>query len=303
MKFSIVICSYNRAKPLSETLQSVVSQDFLPENFETIIVDNNSADDTAAVCQSFVEKYPEFNILYLKELQQGVSYARNRGVNEAQGQWIVFMDDDETVRPDFLSRLNDFSGQFPEAELISEPVVPVFATPPPEWLSPYTLRLITGAYDQGKSVKIVGPKNYPGTGHASFKTALFHQYGDFNTNLGRKGASLMGAEDKDFFLRLIQNGVKCYYVPQAVIYHHIPAEKLTEDFFRRITIAIGKSERIRTLSLSKTAYFKRLSDEIVKWGGSFVLCFYYFLRGQFAKGKKLIEFRYYVSKGLLQNKI
>ena len=233
-------------------------------------------------------------------MNQGISHARNRGVSEAKGTFISFLDDDETVEPCFLQNLDTFFQHYPDAELCSEPVVPVLEAPAPAWMSPFTMRLITGAYHKGAEIKTVGTKDYPGTGHATFRTELFHRYGGFNTDLGRKGASLLGAEDKDFFLRLIQNGVKCYYVPSAIIYHHIPAYKLTEDFFNRITCAIGKSERIRTLSISKSAYCKKIGSEVIKWGGSVVLCFYYVLRGQGAKGWKLLMFRYNVMRGLLE---
>jgi glycosyltransferase involved in cell wall biosynthesis len=299
-QFSIVICTYNRATYLSATLESLARQTYPAENFEIIIVDNNSPDTTGEVSDTFIRQHPNLTVRYFKETQQGISYARNRGVNEAQGKFITFLDDDETVDAGFLQQLDAFFQRYPDAELVSEPVVPVFETTPPDWLSPYTMRLITGAYDKGKEVKIVGTKDYPGTGHATFLTGLFHRYGEFNTDLGRKGNSLMGAEDKDFFFRLIQNGIPCYYVPDVPIYHHIPASKLTEDFFNRLTYAIGKSERIRTLSLSKTAYCKRLFSEAIKWGGSFVLFFYYTLRGQFSKGAKLILFRYNVTRGLIK---
>ncbi|MDR1683366.1 MAG: glycosyltransferase family 2 protein [Candidatus Symbiothrix sp.] len=303
VKFSIIVCTYNRAEYLKRTLQCIVEQTYSPEYFELLIVDNNCSDGTADVCQSFIAQHPTLKIRYLKEKQQGISYARNLGVNEAQGVWIVFLDDDETVKPDFLQQLDDFSEEYLQAELISEPVQPVYETAPPDWMSPYMLRLLTGAYNKGRSVKIVGRKDYPGTGHAVFKRYLFLRYGAFNTDLGRKGNSLMGAEDKDFFLRLIQNNVRCYYVPKAVVFHHIPTSKLSENFFRRIALAVGKSEQVRTLSLSKTAYLKRWFDELVKWGATGILFVYYTLNGQHSKGKKLIEFRSLVSKGLLAKDI
>lgn len=299
MNLSVVVCTYNREKPLSETLSSLVVQTYTPEDFEIVVVDNNSPDQTAEVVQIFINQHPHLNIRYFKESQQGISHARNRGVNEAQGTFIVFMDDDETVDANFLQNLATFFHDYPQAELVSEPVVPVFETTPPDWLSPYTMRLITGAYDKGKAIKIVGKKDYPGTGHATFRTELFHRYGGFNPNLGRKGNSVMGAEDKDFFFRLIQNGIQCYYVPDAPIYHHIPADKLTEDFFNRISLAVGKSERIRTLSLSQSAYYKRIFSELIKWGASLVLFVYYLLRFQYSKGEKLLRFRWNVSRGLL----
>jgi glycosyltransferase involved in cell wall biosynthesis len=300
LRFSVVICTYNRAKYLSETLESVVRQTFSPETFEIIIVDNNSADATEEVCRKFINQYKNLSIYYFKEIRQGISYGRNRGVEEASGEFIAFIDDDETVEPDYLQNLDTFFHNYPQAELSGGPVVPVYETSPPNWLSPFTMRLITGAYDKGGKIKIVGAKDYPGTGHATFKRELFFKYGGFNTNLGRKGTSLLGGEDKDFFLRLIQNGVNCYYLPSAKIYHHIPASKLSEDFFNRLTYAIGKSERTRTLSISKLTYYKRIGSEAIKWAASILLFFYYTFTARFPKGKKLIKFRCNVTGGLIR---
>ncbi|MDR1370739.1 MAG: glycosyltransferase family 2 protein [Dysgonamonadaceae bacterium] len=298
--FSVVICTYNRAKYLEQTLQSVVSQDYPSEKFEIVVVDNNSPDRTEAASFSFRDQYKDLTIRYFKELQQGISYGRNRGVSEASGEYIVFLDDDETVEPVFLQNLEDFYTGYKDASLTAGPVIPVYETTPPNWLSPFTMRLITGAYDKGKEIKIVGPKDYPGTGHATFRRSLFRKYGGFNTDLGRKGSSLLGAEDKDFFFRLIRNGVKCFYVPGAAIYHHIPASKLTADFFGRLTYSIGVSERVRTLSESKNSYFKRLFSEVIKWGASVILAFYYTIIFQFPKAKKILLFRYNVTLGMLK---
>lgn len=297
--FSVVICTYNRAKYLEQTLQSVVSQNYPAGNFEIVVIDNNSPDQTETVVFAVRDQYLTITVRYFKELQQGISYGRNRGVTEAKGEFIVFLDDDETVDPVFLKNLEDFYTKYKEASLTAGPVVPVYETTPPDWLSPYTMRLITGAYDKGKDVKIVGPKDYPGTGHATFRRDLFLKYGGFNTDLGRKGNSLLGAEDKDFFFRLIHNGVKCYYLPGATIYHHIPASKLTGDFFNRLTYSIGVSERIRTLSESRKSYCKRLFSEAVKWVASVILFLYYIIVFQYPKGEKLIQFRYNVTRGML----
>ncbi|GHT03934.1 glycosyl transferase family 2 [Bacteroidia bacterium] len=299
MKFSIIICTYNRAEYLRKSLESAAKQDFPTEDFEILVVDNNSPDATETVCDDLMRQYP--NIRYFKEMRQGVSYGRNRGMNEAQGKFIAFVDDDETIRSNYVYKLNEFFKTCPQAELCSLPVVPVFEAEPPKWMSSFTMRLITGAYDKGTVVKQVSAKDYPGTGHAVFKRDLFLKYGAFNTALGRKGSSLMGAEDKDFFLRLIQNNVACYYVPMAPIYHHIAANKLTEDFFNRLTLAIGQSERVRTLSISKKAYCKRLFSEAIKWAASFVLFVCYTVTFQIQKGIKLLQFRKNVTKGLLSS--
>ena len=79
----------------------------------------------------------------------------------------------------------------------------------------------------------------------------------------------------------------------------IPEKKLTTDYFDRLTCSIGKSERLRTLRIGKTKYLHRLLKEVVKWAGTLVLFARHLLLGQPEKGKKLIRFRYNVTRGLL----
>jgi hypothetical protein len=168
-------------------------------------------------------------------------------------------------------------------------------------MSHFTQRLIGGYFNQGKEVKKLSFKNYPGTGHTIIKRELYQKAGYYNTELGRKGNSLIGAEDKDMFLRLIKNNINCYYFPCIPIYHHIPQAKLTDEYFRQLTHSIGLSERMRTKSVSGKAYYKRLFDEWIKWGASLILCIAYILALMPAKGIKLLQFRRYVTKGLLGN--
>ncbi|MDL2222607.1 glycosyltransferase family 2 protein [Bacteroidales bacterium OttesenSCG-928-M11] len=298
--FSIVVCTYNRANYLTQTLVSIAEQTFPMENFEVLVVDNNSLDDTEETVRVFIASYPNIQMRYLREMNQGVSYCRNLGVSEARGEFIVFIDDDETVDKTFLMALYSFFKDHPEAKLCAEPVFPVYNSDKPKWLSPFTERLLTGAYYKGNKVKKVKAKDYPGTGHATFRRDLFTKYGGFKTDLGRKGSSLMGGEDKDFFLRLIEQGIDCYYIPQAIVSHYISDDKLTSRHFRALTYAIGKTERIRTRSISDKEYTKRLVSEGGKWLGSLVLFLYYTVTLHFPKGWKLLEFRWNVTRGLLK---
>lgn len=299
MYLSVVICSYNRGKYLPMVLDSLKVQDLTPQSYEIILVNNNSTDDTDAIVRTYREAHPAFPLVYVIEYNQGISYARNRGVETAKGDVIVFVDDDETVDPDFLSSIHRFFSQYEDAGISAGPVIPVYETGKPKWLSHFTMRLITGAYDKGSTIHLLGNKDYPGTGHACFRKALFTEYGTFDVALGRKGASLMGAEDKDFFLRLMNGGEKCYYLPSAKIYHHIPAGKLTDEFFHRLTYSIGKSERIRTLNMGRGAFRKRLVMESVKWCASIVLWCWYCVTFRVYKGNKLLVFRKEVTRGLL----
>ncbi len=296
---SLIICTYNRDKYIYDVLKSLAENDFPTEKYEIVLINNNSTDKTELECTRFKTDFSKINFRYFIETNQGISYARNRGVAESSGEIICFIDDDETVKPDYLQVIYDFFNNYPDAALCGGPVEPVYEAEKPSWLSYFTLRLITGYYNKGNRIKIVSGKDYPGTGHASLRKDLFNKYGLFNTDLGRKGSDLLGAEDKDFFLRVIEAGEKCYYLPEAIIYHHIPAEKLTEEFFNRLTYSIGVSERKRTLGISTGKFVKRLIAESIKWAASLALYPFYLLKLQPQKGNKLIAFRWNVTKGLL----
>lgn len=300
MRFSFVTCTYNRAEHLPKTLMALCEQTLLREDYEIVVVDNNSTDNTAEVCERFVKDYTLKQIRYFKELNQGLSHALNRGIKEARGEYIIYVDDDETIGKKHLERLGEYLNHFDDAELCASPVVPIYEGEEPRWMSVFTQRLIGGYFNAGKKVKILSKSAYPGTGHTIIKRELYAKFGTYNTELGRKGASLMGAEDKDMAFRLIDNNVKCYYFPDIPIYHHIPAYKLTDDFFSKITYSIGKSERVRTLAISVQAYRRRLVAEVVKWAASFLLFFFFFFTFRPSKGIKLLEFRWNVTKGLLK---
>jgi GT2 family glycosyltransferase len=166
-------------------------------------------------------------------------------------------------------------------------------------MSHYTRQLITGKLYMGNVVKEFTKGAFPGGGNAAYRKSVFDKVGLFNVDLGRKGTSLIGAEEKDLFDKMTAQGIKFFYLPKAILYHIIPASKLTEEHFDRLTYSIGKSEKIRTLSISKKKYYSRLFSEVVKWGGSIILWIRFFFTLEFSKGNKLIQFRYNDTKGLL----
>lgn len=88
---SLLIATYNRAARLIDTLESVVEQDAPAEQWECVVVNNNSTDDTAARFTAFAAAHPQFNLRMVEEHNQGLSYARNRGIRESTGVYIAIM--------------------------------------------------------------------------------------------------------------------------------------------------------------------------------------------------------------------
>jgi glycosyltransferase involved in cell wall biosynthesis len=299
MKLSVIICTCNREKYLYNVLQSLAGNAFPTESYELLVIDNNSTDGTAAECDRFRAAFPGIAFRRVVEAQQGLSHARNRGIDEAAGDILIYVDDDATVNPGYLQAWYVFFSQHPAAMAAGGPVIPVYEATKPRWLSRFTIPLITGYFYRGERVKVFGKSGFPRGGNAAYRSTVFRSVGRFNVQLGRKGDSLAGAEEKDLFDRMRAQRLPFYYIHNAVLYHIIPPAKLTAGYFNALTLALGRSERLRTQAISKQKYITRLLIEAVKWGVSLALFAGYTLLFVPQKGWKLLRFRWNVTKGLL----
>jgi GT2 family glycosyltransferase len=298
LKLSVVICTYNRSDCILDALHSMVRQTLPRNHFEVLLINNNSTDTTENLCKNFTQHTPAFDYRYFVEVQQGLSHARNRGITEATGDIVVFMDDDAIAEPDYLGHMLAFFERTPDAAACGGRIYPRFESRRPRWMSHFLLSL-TSSIDLGDKVKVFRRRQFPIGANMAVRKTAFSKYGVFNPDLGRKGSSLDGAEEKDFFYRLMAAGEKIYYVPDAIVHHYVPDRRLTFEFFKRQATGIGKSERIRAKNVSATEYLKSLVREGLKWGVSIVLSLFYFLTLRPAKAVRLPVFRWYVSKGLL----
>ncbi|MBO4621864.1 MAG: glycosyltransferase family 2 protein [Paludibacteraceae bacterium] len=296
---SVIICTYNREKYIRPLLESLAANDLPKNEYEILLVDNNCTDNTRAICGEFSKDHPGLTFRYMTEPEQGLSAARNKGIREAKGNILLYVDDDALVDSHYLRDYAEFFASHPETMATGGPISPSYETAEPDWMSPYTRALITGWMDYGKRVRTYPKGRYPGGGNAAYRKEVFEKVGLFNTNLGRKGGNLMGSEEKDIFDKMHAQGMQVLYLPQPVLHHIIPQTKLENSYFTRLTLQIGISERERTKAIGSGKYLKRLFSEAVKWAGTLVLFCGYSLLGQPQKGKKLIRFRRNVTRGLL----
>lgn len=296
---SVILCTYNRDKYIYNVLKSLAENTLKPDQYEIVLVDNNCTDNTRAECDRFVRDFPDVTLRYFVETNQGLSHARNRGIKESKGEILVYVDDDALVNKEYLQTYADFFERHPEIDAAGGPIIPKYETEEPAWMSHFTKALITGYKYLGDKEKEFPKNDYPGGGNATYRASVFEKVGLFNVELGRKGDSLVGAEEKDIFDKMTTLGTRFYYLPNAILYHLIPKKKLSKDYFDRLTYSIGKSERTRTLAIGEWKYTKRLISECIKWAASIVLCIGHTFAGAPKRGWKLIQFRWNVTKGLL----
>lgn len=294
-----IICTYNRARYVGKLLESIAANDLAKTEYELLLVDNNCTDNTREVCEAFAAAHPDVIFRYTTEPEQGLSAAKNRGIKEAKGDIIVYIDDDALVDPWYLRTYAEWFATHPETMACGGPIEPLYETSEPDWMTPYTKALLTAWMNYGEKVREYPRGRYPGGGNAAYRKEVFEQVGGFNTALGRKGGNLMGSEEKDIFDKMHTLNMQILYLPEPVLHHCIPQAKLEKPYFDRLTLQMGISERQRTLAISKFKYIKRLFSEAVKWGGTIVLLCLYTISFHPVKGWKLVAFRKNVTKGLL----
>lgn len=297
---SVVICTYNREKYIYNVLRSIAENDFPKNGYEIVLVNNNCTDNTEAECLRFKSDFPDVAFHCFHEPNQGLSYARNCGIRASRGDIIIYVDDDALVNKEYLRTYTDFFVRNEKTVAAGGPIVPQYETAEPDWMSHYTRMLLTGALDFGPKEREFPKGSFPGGGNVAYRRTVFDHVGLFNVELGRKGNSLIGAEEKDLFDKMEALGMKFYYLPNAILYHIIPERKLTKDYLKRLSLGIGQSERYRTKSISEKKYRRRLFQEFVKWCGTIILWIGFALKGQFKKGNALITFRQNVTSGLLK---
>ena len=110
-EFSIVLCTRNRAELLAHALASLQLIDYPKEQVELVLVDNGSTDATREVVENSAVRFP-FAVRYVYEVEPGLSVARNRGISEARGRFLLFTDDDQLVDPAILREFAEVAGRY-----------------------------------------------------------------------------------------------------------------------------------------------------------------------------------------------
>jgi len=228
---SIVICTYNRRALLSLALKALLQQQISDIDYEVIVVDNNSTPDTQALVVDLSKI--DARLRYVRESRQGNAYARNTGVANARAPIIAFLDDDVTVRGNWvqtIKRTFDETG----VDFIGGKVLPRWEEQPPRWLTETHWAPIAAA-DYGNSSFPITRENPVCllTANIAFKQEVFRKLGGFSSDVQRSGDSIGSLEDHEFLTRLIRAGVCGLYIPELVVDAHVGRERMTKDYHRR----------------------------------------------------------------------
>jgi len=235
MDISIIICTYNRVDNLKECFDCLASQEISSTfTWEVLLVDNNSTDHTKQFTLDYAAQ-ANFKLRYSFEAQQGLSHARNYGVNNSTGDIVIFIDDDIRVSKNWLQAIV-YAFNTQQCDAVGGRIHIESPAKLPKWITPDMYGFL-GHQDFGNEPRPMdGYKEFPFGGNMAVKRSVFDKIGLFDTSMGRKGAGLkkeelFKGEETDFFHRLADVGGRFYYQPEALVLHKILVHQLKPSFF------------------------------------------------------------------------
>jgi glucosyl-dolichyl phosphate glucuronosyltransferase len=240
MRVSVIVATWNRAELLARCLRALAAQTLPADQFEVLVVDNNSSDDTRAVVEASGPP-----VRYLFEARQGVSAARNTGLRAAAAPVVAFTDDDVVVPPDWLeallARLETLP---PEAAGVGGEVEPVWEVPPPEWLDPGYFGYLSARVSPDPTPRYLGEKDWLIECNVAYRRERLVEAGGLPEGLDRVGETLLSG-GQVVNLVLAHAGHPMFFDPAITVRHDVPASRMTLEWLRRRAFWEGVSEHYK----------------------------------------------------------
>lgn len=242
---TVIICTYNRADILGECLQSLFVQTRPAADFQILVVDNNSNDGTADLVHRLAANRD--NLRLVREPSQGLSHARNRGLQESNSEWVAYLDDDAKANSNWVARIFMIT-ETTNFDAFGGPYLPWYRDGRVDWYrDEYGTNLTWMPY---KEVSELASGCFSG-GNAIYRRNAALTAGGFPTSFGMRGDALGYGEENILQHSLRKSGYRLGFDPHLIIHHLVPMKKQTLDWFRRRKIIEGR-EYVRLHGISRS---------------------------------------------------
>lgn len=267
VSLDVVVCTYDNAALLDETLGALVRQQFSPElEWRILVVNNNCTDQTDEVVERHAERSP-VPLTMVREPEQGLTPARLTGVSRTSGDWIAFVDDDCIVAADWIQRAAEFAVAHPDCGGFGGRVVLDWEAPPREFVTRYGWAF--AEQDHGPE-----PKQVPSLAGAGFvfRRAALAESGwlDRHFLADRVGEKLISGGDVEMALRVGARS-PLWYNPALRLRHRIPAKRTTLRYLIDVTHGLGSSKLLGDSMLWAGSYPRWVAASLAasgEWAGA-----------------------------------
>ncbi len=231
---SVILCTHNpREDYLNRVLEGLRCQSLPSSRWELLLID--SASENPLSQRVDLTWHPRGSVL--RDDSPGHLRARVRGIQAATEGMLVFVDDDNVLAPDYLEEVLRISDEYPRLGVWGGSVIGEYETPPPAWLEPYehviSVRRITR--DTWSNVPVMEEPWVIGAGMAvrrelAVPYAVLVMTDTRRLMLGRKGTSIMGADDLDFIMSICDQGYGRGVFQSLSVTHLIPPWRCEEEY-------------------------------------------------------------------------
>lgn len=244
---SVIIPSRDRAALLQRALLSLGGQSLPQDQFEVLVIDNGSSDDTAAVAAAMQSQSP--NVRYFLEPRPGLHAGRHRGLKEAAGDVLVFADDDIRATPDWLAAIAE-NFEDPAVVMAGGNNYPDFLVPPPAWLE----RLWRQPSLGGQAISMLSVLSLPegrreispllvwGCNFSIRRQVLLDAGGFHPDAMPLELIRFRGDGETHVSSHVAARGLRCVFDSRASVHHAVPAERMTLEYFRKRAYNQGISD-------------------------------------------------------------
>ena len=232
MLLSIIIPAHNRAEYLRDAVLSVCQQTMPPEQYEVIVVDNRSTDQTRQVAETLVSQHSM--VRYIYESRLGLHNARHAGASEARGEILVYVDEDVIVPPGWLQAMfKPYEDSL--VACVGGKILPQWEVEPPVWLDQFGRNggINLSMLDLGDDTsELAWPQTVYGC-NLSMRKRVLYEIGGFNPDAmgDHRLIWLRGDGETGLHEKIYHAGYKVIYEPRAWLYHRVPASRLEPDYF------------------------------------------------------------------------
>ena len=263
---SVILCCYNGRSRLKPTIEHLLSQktNFL---WELVFVDNASTDGSAEFVQDLWDEMSSgVGLRIVSEKKPGLVHARKCGVRAAKGKYIIFCDDDNWLREDYVQTAHNIMEKMPNVGVLGGQSVLASGITPPEWWDRQQ-----GNYAVGKQLPQSGIANERGflygagmVTRTELAKAIFDDRFPF-LKTGRKGNQCLSGEDGEYCVRVLMIGFDLYYSEDLFYWHDILPSRLTKEQLCKLLLSFEEGADIDKKYAYAMKYVKQNRLSRIGW--------------------------------------